>query len=90
MSIEMALIIGYSYLIIAAAPFITWVMYKISVNIEIIDKIEKVKKEPKGPKGPNDWVLSQWQVSLLGIIERLLYLTSIMAHKPEFIADAHD
>jgi len=84
--IKCAYIIGFSflYVIIAAFP-ISWVMYLMEKNVNLIDKIENSKKtdDLKSSKG---WFLSQWQVSIVGIIERFLYLTSILVLKPEFIA----
>jgi hypothetical protein len=85
MTIEIALIIGYLYITLFAALLISWVSFKMSDNVELINTIDKSEKLnlSKASKG---WFLSQWQVSLLGIIERSLYLTSIFVLKPEFIA----
>ena len=88
MSLEWAFFIGYFYSSIVAAIFISWVMYLLSANIEITEMFEKTNSsvDPKSYKSSTSLILSQWQVLMLGVVERFLYLTSIMIGKPEFIA----
>lgn len=88
MSLVVAVIVGCIYLIFAALP-ISCMMHLITENIEYIDKIEKNPQTEKNTNIPpilKGCFYSQWQVSILGIIERILYLISILIGKPEFIA----
>ena len=92
MSSEWALFRGYIYSSIFAAVPISYMMYLLSENIKNIGFFENrdFSKSPKKmmPKELtfDGYILSQWQVIIVGIIERFLYLTSIMVGKPEFIA----
>ena len=88
MSLECTLIVGYIYSSIVAAFFITPMMYLLSKNTENIEYFEERKRLGLS-KGKNReesiGCLGQWEVSMVGIIERCLYLTSILVGKPEFI-----
>ena len=63
-------------------------MYLLSEITEAIEFFEERKRLglSKGKsRGESIGCLGQWEVSIVGIIERCLYLTSILAGKPEFI-----
>ncbi len=88
MSLECTLIVGYIYSSIVAAFFITPMMYLLSENTEDIEYFEERKRLglSKGKSREKSiGCLGQWEVSMVGIIERCLYLTSILVGKPEFI-----
>ena len=88
MSLEWALIVGYIYSSIVAALFITPMMYLLSENTEDIEFFEERKRLglSKGKSREESiGCLGQWELSMVGIIERCLYLTSILVGKPEFI-----
>ena len=74
---ELILILSYLYSTIFAAVVISFVMYILAENGALA--------EHEIPFGKGI-VLSQWQVAVLGVLERFLYLTSILVGKPEFVA----
>jgi len=63
-------------------------MYLLSENTEDIEYFEDRKRFglSKGKRREeSSGCLGQWEVSMVGIVERCLYLTSILVGKPEFI-----
>jgi hypothetical protein len=70
------------YLIIPTF-FITWIFETLYEDNNLV---EEIHGNPTDYIPNNGWVRNQWQLITLGIIERVLYLTSIVVGKPEFIA----
>ncbi len=98
LSVVLTVSIGYIYAIMIGGILIPWAVYLLVVNVRIAEYINSkespkifsaVVDEPKKKKvefSLSEFFDEEWQVGILGAIERFLYLTSILVGKPEFIA----
>ncbi len=77
MSLELTFLIGYLYSTLIAAIPIYLVMH---LMWEVL-RSQAGARSSEGSVHPNEW-----QTFTIGVIERALYLTSIVVRKPEFIA----
>ena len=78
------IVAAYLYTSCVGAFFIAWLYNTLIENNYLVDVI---KGNPTNYYIPNNgWVRNFWQTATVGIIERVLYLTSIVVGKPEFIA----
>ena len=84
-SVAIFTFIAYLYSSIVGAFFITCIFETLHEDNYLVDKIKGKDKDPDY-NPDNGWVRNQWQTITLGIIERVLYLTSILVGRPEFIA----
>ncbi len=77
------IVVAYLYTSYVGAFFITWLYNTLIENNYLVDKI---KGNSTDYTSNNGWVRNFWQTTTVGVIERVLYLTSIVVCKPEFIA----